>query len=297
MLVRIFRKLWMHLLISFDDNYTIEGFEKTKAEFKLPENLSELDPQKKRRFTICNLFANQNLSIRDICVVLDARKHQVIGVLIENNLIKERRQKPALQPAIRQLAEGRPALSFIQSIDRVKPIFSSWIEEMGKMFVRIFRKFWTHMLISFDDNYTIEGFEKTKTKFNLPENLRELDPQVKREFTICNLFANQDLSIKDICIVLDARPHQVIDVLIENNLIKERRRKNWARGKGTSSIPTDETRSESTNPDSSQESKNSGGAGAEAQSNFHDETSKDSHSAANYESKAKADSGHGRRIA
>ncbi len=296
MLVRIFRKFWMHLLISFNDDYTIEGFEKIKAEFDLPESLRELDPQVKRKFTICNLFANQNLSIRDICVVLDASKHQVIDALIENNLIKERRQKPVLQPAIRQLAKGRLALSFIQLIDRVKPIFSSWIEEMGKMFVRIFRKFWMHMLISFNDDYTIEGFEKTKTKFNLPENLRELDPQVKREFTICNLFANQDLSIRDICVVLDASKHQVIDVLIENNLIKERRRKNWAREKGPLSIIPDENTNESTNPDPSQESKVSGRTGAEAESNFHRETSMDSNSTAN-ESNAKADSGHDRRIA
>ena len=296
MFVRIFRKFWMHMLISFDDDYTIEGFEKTKTEFNLPENLRELDPQVKREFTICNLFANQNLSIRDICVVLDARKHQVIGVLIENNLIKERRQKPTLQPAIRQLAEGRPALSFIQLIDRVKPIFSSWIEEMGKMFVRICRKFWMHMLISFNDDYTIEGFEKTKTKFNLPENLRELDPQVKREFTICNLFANQDLSIKDICVVLDASKHQVIDVLIENNLIKERRRKNRARKKGPLSITPDENTSEATNPDPSQEPKVSGRTGAEAESNFHHETSQFSNSSSN-ESKVKSDSGQCRRIA
>jgi phage antirepressor YoqD-like protein len=296
MLVRIFRKLWMHLLISFCDDYTIEGFEKTKAEFNLPENLRELDPQVKRKFTICNLFANQSLSIKDICVVLDASKHQVIDVLIENNLIKERRQKPALQTAIRQMAEGPPAFSFIQLIDWVQPIFSSWIEDIGKMFVRIFRKFWMHMLISFNDDYTIEGFEKTKTKFNLPENLRELDPQVKREFTICNLFANQDLSIRDICVVLDTSKHQVIDVLIENNLIKERRRENRAKQKGPLSITPDENTRESTNPDPSYESKNSGRAGAEAESNFHPETSMVSNSAAN-ESKAKADSGHGRRIA
>jgi hypothetical protein len=117
------------------------------------------------------------------------------------------------------------------------------------MFVRIFRKFWMHLLISFYDDYTIEGFEKTKTKFDLPENLSELDPRMKRKFTICNLFANQNLSIKDICVVLDANKHQVIDVLIENNLIKERRRRNRSGKtdkKGSLSITPDET----TNPNS-----------------------------------------------
>ena len=164
------------------------------------------------------------------------------------------------------------------------------------MFVKIFRKFWMHMLISFDDNYTREGFEKTKTKFNLPENLRELDALVKRKFTICNLFVNQGLSIKDICVVLDANLHQVIDVLIENDLIKERRRKNRAKKKGSLSITPDENTSKSSNPDPSQESKASGRTGDEAESNFHHETSRVSNSASK-ESKANADSRQGRRTA
>src|SRR5258706_4803671 len=136
------------------------------------------------------------------------------------------------------------------------------------MFARIFRKFWMHLLISFDDDYTVEGFEKTKTKFELPENLSELDPDLKRKFTICNLFANQNLSIRDICVVLDANKHQVINVLIGNNLIKERRRKNRAgktNKKGSLSITPDETTGESTNPNSSQDAKDSGRTGKEAE--------------------------------
>lgn len=163
------------------------------------------------------------------------------------------------------------------------------------MFVKTFRKIWMHLLISFYDDYTIEGFEKTKSKFDLPENLSELDPQKKRRFTICNLFANQNLSIRDICVVLDANKHQVIDVLIENNLIKERRRKNRSdktNKKGSLSITPDET----TNPSSSQDPKDSGRKGNEAESNFHYETGKASASAAS-ESKPKADSGNDRRIA
>ena len=146
------------------------------------------------------------------------------------------------------------------------------------MFVRIFRKFWMHLLISFYDDYTIEGFEKTKTKFDLPENLSELDPRMKRKFTICNLFANQNLSIRDICVVLDANKHQVIDVLIENNLIKERRRRNRSGKtdkKGSLSITPDET----TNPNSSQDPKDSGRTGNESELDFHDETGKASASA------------------
>jgi hypothetical protein len=91
--VRILRRLWMHLQIAFYDNYTSEGFKKTNQKFDLPENLMQLDPATKRKFTICNLFANQNLSIKDICVVLDASKHQVVDTLIEQKLIKERRKE------------------------------------------------------------------------------------------------------------------------------------------------------------------------------------------------------------
>jgi hypothetical protein len=125
------------------------------------------------------------------------------------------------------------------------------------MVVKIFKKFWMHLLISFYDDYTAEGFEKTKNKFDLPENLSELDPQRKRQFTICNLFANQNLSISDICVVLDANKHQVIDALLENQLIKERRRKNRSANKGALSITPDETTKQSANPDSSQDPKDS----------------------------------------
>jgi len=126
------------------------------------------------------------------------------------------------------------------------------------MFVRTFRKLWMHLLIAFYDNYTSEGFERTKNKFDLPENLSQLDPLTKRKFTICNLFANQNLSIKDICVVLDAGQHQVVDALIDNGLIKERRRKNRAKKKGSLSITPDETTRESSNPNSGQDPQDSG---------------------------------------
>ena len=42
--------------------------------------------------TICNLFANQNLSIREIVQLLDSSLHQVVPALIDQGLIKERRR-------------------------------------------------------------------------------------------------------------------------------------------------------------------------------------------------------------
>jgi hypothetical protein len=98
------------------------------------------------------------------------------------------------------------------------------------MTIKLFRRLWTHLLIAFDDNYTVEGFEKTQKKFNLPDNIDELDPETKRKVTICNLFANQNSSIQEIVRVLDSSLHQVIPTLIEYQLIKERRRKRGSRG-------------------------------------------------------------------
>src|SRR5688572_14340606 len=97
---------------------------------------------------------------------------------------------------------------------------------MGKML----RRFWTHLLITFYDNYTIEGFEKTNKKFELPADLVNLDAAAKRHMTICNLFANQNLSILEIVKLLDSTPHQVIPALIEQGIIKERRRNRGKRG-------------------------------------------------------------------
>jgi hypothetical protein len=99
-------------------------------------------------------------------------------------------------------------------------------EMIGKMLRRV----WTHLLITFYDDYTVEGFEKTKKKFELPADLSHLDSTTKRQMTICNLFANQNLSIWEIVKLLDSSPHQVVPTLIENGLIKERRRSGGRRG-------------------------------------------------------------------
>jgi len=92
MIRKLLRSTWTHLRIAFYDNYTVEGFEKTNKKFELPANLVELEPATKRRMTICNLFANQNLSILEIVRLLDSSLHQVVPALIEQGLIKERRR-------------------------------------------------------------------------------------------------------------------------------------------------------------------------------------------------------------
>ena len=98
------------------------------------------------------------------------------------------------------------------------------------MIGNMLRKTWTHLLITFYDNYTIEGFEKTNKKFELPADLCHFDSTAKRHMTICNLFANQNLSILEIVKLLDSSLHQVVPALIEQGLIKERRRNRGKRG-------------------------------------------------------------------
>ena len=96
MVTKFLRRTWLNLKIAFDENYTLEGFEKTGQKLVLPENMQVMDPHLKRKLTISNLFVNQNLSIRQIARVLDASAKHVVLTLIEYNLIKERRRKNRL---------------------------------------------------------------------------------------------------------------------------------------------------------------------------------------------------------
>ena len=91
------------------------------------------------------------------------------------------------------------------------------------MIKQLTRKIWTHFLIAFNERYTLEGFERTKRKFECPENSQLLDSHSKRELTICNLFANQNQSIWNIARLLDISIGKVVLTLIEHGLIKERR--------------------------------------------------------------------------
>jgi len=67
-----------------------------------------------------------------------------------------------------------------------------------------------------------EGFEVTNKVFTNPSSA--LDPITKRQVTICNLFANHDLSISDIVRVLDETYGHVVSVLIKQGYIHERRK-------------------------------------------------------------------------
>jgi len=69
-----------------------DGFQVTNKVFTNPS--SALDPITKRQVTICNLFANHDLSISDIVLVLDETYGHVVSVLIKQGYIHERRKHP-----------------------------------------------------------------------------------------------------------------------------------------------------------------------------------------------------------
>jgi hypothetical protein len=69
-----------------------DGFQVTNKVFTNPSNT--IDQIKKRQITICNLFANHQLTIPDIVRVLDETYEHVVRVLIEQGYVHERRKLP-----------------------------------------------------------------------------------------------------------------------------------------------------------------------------------------------------------
>jgi len=69
-----------------------EGFQVTNKVFTSASYA--LDKITKRQMTICNLFANHELSIPDIVRVLDETYGHVVSVLIKQGYIHERRKQP-----------------------------------------------------------------------------------------------------------------------------------------------------------------------------------------------------------
>jgi hypothetical protein len=75
-------------------NLERDGFQVTKKVFTNPPDMTSFDPVRKRKMTICNLFVEHRLSMRDIVRVLDEKYDHVVSVLIEQKLVLERRKNP-----------------------------------------------------------------------------------------------------------------------------------------------------------------------------------------------------------
>ena len=81
---------------------------------------------------------------------------------------------------------------------------------------------WIQIKIAFDVR---DPYQITDQTFELPENLAELDPVLKRRLTICNLFANLGQSIDQIADYLHVSRSDVVSALIEEGLMKEQRKR------------------------------------------------------------------------
>ena len=68
-----------------------DDFQVRDDNFSMPEDTSFLDPKRKRAVTICNLFVNHHHSISDIVRVLDENRSNVVLVLINQGIIRDRR--------------------------------------------------------------------------------------------------------------------------------------------------------------------------------------------------------------
>jgi hypothetical protein len=77
--------------------------------------------------------------------------------------------------------------------------------------------------MEFKDPMTRDGFHVLRDRFSPPADTVQLAPDTKRKITICNLFLNYKLSIKEIAKTLDETQKHVVRVLIEQGFIQERR--------------------------------------------------------------------------
>ena len=76
----------------FRDGFPIRG-----QKFSLAPGTLSLDPKSKREVTICNLFINHELRVRDIVRVLDEDYGHVVKVLLNRGMVGERRQDSHLR--------------------------------------------------------------------------------------------------------------------------------------------------------------------------------------------------------
>ena len=77
-----------------------------------------------------------------------------------------------------------------------------------------------------------EGFQVRANIFVLPEETLALDARTKRELTICNLFVNHKLSMENIKYLLDEDVRRIVQVLIDHNILQDRRQKNFRPPRG-----------------------------------------------------------------
>ena len=68
-----------------------DGFQVREEEFTLPEDTWKLDPRTKKTMMICNLFVNHRYGIWNIARALDKDCKDVVTVLLNKGIIRDRR--------------------------------------------------------------------------------------------------------------------------------------------------------------------------------------------------------------
>jgi hypothetical protein len=76
-----------------------------------------------------------------------------------------------------------------------------------------------------DKIFSHDGFRVGGLEFKIPPDSLGLDPETKREVTICNLFVNHKLTVPDIIRVLDEDYRHVVRVLLNSRIVHDRRQK------------------------------------------------------------------------
>ena len=74
-------------------------------------------------------------------------------------------------------------------------------------------------------NMPSDGFQVSGKNFHLPAETLHLNPKLKREMTICNLFVNHHLSATDIVRILDENYENVVLSLIKHQIVLDRRQR------------------------------------------------------------------------
>lgn len=90
-MLRLIKNAWIRTLIAFDVR---DPLKYTGKAYILPENFTQLDPQRKARVTVCNLFANHQQPIDQVTRVYDMSRGDVISILLAEGLIEDKRRNP-----------------------------------------------------------------------------------------------------------------------------------------------------------------------------------------------------------
>ena len=78
---------------------TREGFQVMRDRPTLPKDSSALDQKTKQALAICHLFLNRNMAIADIVRSLGEDTGSVVLALLEQEIIRDRRNNPCGVPA------------------------------------------------------------------------------------------------------------------------------------------------------------------------------------------------------